>query len=153
MHWVIKMAFLLFYLRFATAKTFKFLVYGTMGLNTLFAIITWLLYVLQCVPLDAYFNPAAHPAVKCLDKSILAFVPAAFVRLLPSNFTSWIELTIEIERLRRYCDPHSPNQTTLAYPSQPSQTSHPHQHPQSREFGRSSFHAPVDRTSPIRERN
>jgi hypothetical protein len=85
MHWVIKMAFLLFYLRFATAKTFKFLVYGTMGLNTLFAIITWLLYVLQCVPLDAYFNPAAHPAVKCLDKSILAFVPAAFVRPLQNS--------------------------------------------------------------------
>jgi hypothetical protein len=77
MHWVIKMAFLLFYLRF--------LVYGTMGLNTLFAIITWLLYVLQCVPLDAYFNPAAHPAVKCLDKSILAFVPAAFVRPLQNS--------------------------------------------------------------------
>jgi hypothetical protein len=79
MHWVIKMSFLLFYLRFATHKTFKSLVYGTMGLNTIFAVITWLLYIFQCVPLDAYFHPAAHPTVKCLDRSALAYVPAAFV--------------------------------------------------------------------------
>ncbi len=79
MHWIIKMAFLLFYLRFANAKTFRSLIYGTMALNTVFAIITWLIYTFQCVPLDAYFHPAAHPTVRCLDRSVLAFVPAAFV--------------------------------------------------------------------------
>ncbi|PMD65643.1 uncharacterized protein K444DRAFT_608218 [Hyaloscypha bicolor E] len=78
MHWVIKMAFLLFYLRFATTRTFRCLVYGTMGLNTIFSIITWLLYVLQCMPLDAIFHPAAHPKAKCVDRAVLAFAPTGF---------------------------------------------------------------------------
>jgi hypothetical protein len=79
MHWIIKMAFLLFYLRFAAAKVFRTLVYATMGLNTLLTVIIWFIYCFQCIPLDAYFNKAAHPTVKCLDNSILFFVPAAFV--------------------------------------------------------------------------
>lgn len=79
MHWIIKMAFLLFYLRFVNTKLFRTLVYCTMALNTLTVLTTWSIYCLQCIPLDAYFHPAAHPTVKCLDKSILAFVPAALV--------------------------------------------------------------------------
>ncbi|PMD31099.1 hypothetical protein L207DRAFT_473067 [Hyaloscypha variabilis F] len=78
MHWVIKTAFLLFYLRFATSRTFRYLVYGTMGLNTIFSIITWILYVLQCMPLDALFHPAAHPGAKCINRAVLAFVPTGF---------------------------------------------------------------------------
>lgn len=78
MHWVIKMAFLSFYLRFAT-KLFKKLVYCTIGLNTLFTLIQWLIYCLQCIPLDTFVHPTAHPNVKCLDNSVLAFVPAALV--------------------------------------------------------------------------
>jgi hypothetical protein len=58
-----------------------------MALNTVFAVITWLLYLFQCVPLDAYFHPAAHPSVKCLDRSVLAFVPAAFVSHLIITLT------------------------------------------------------------------
>jgi hypothetical protein len=81
MHWVIKMAFLLFYLRFATTRTFRYLVYGTMGLNNIFSIITWLLYVLQCMPIDAIFHPAAHPTAKCINRAVLAFVPTGFVSL------------------------------------------------------------------------
>jgi hypothetical protein len=81
MHWVIKTAFLLFYLRFATSRTFRYLVYGTMGLNTIFSIITWILYVLQCMPLDALFHPAAHPGAKCINRAVLAFVPTGFVSL------------------------------------------------------------------------
>ncbi|CZR51053.1 uncharacterized protein PAC_00928 [Phialocephala subalpina] len=81
MHWVVKTAFLLFYLRFAV-KGFRVLVFCTMGLNTLFTVITWLVYCFQCIPLDAFFNKAAHPEVKCLDNSILAFVPAAFSILI-----------------------------------------------------------------------
>lgn len=85
MHWVVKTAFLLFYLRFAV-KGFRLLVFCTMGLNTLFTVITWLVYCFQCIPLDAFFNKAAYPEVKCLDNSILAFVPAAFVRPLSHSF-------------------------------------------------------------------
>ena len=78
MHFIIKMAFLLFYLRFAT-KTFRKLVYCTMGINGLFTLITILIYCFQCKPLDAFFHPLNHPGVKCIDNSVLAFVPAAFV--------------------------------------------------------------------------
>ncbi|CZS96968.1 uncharacterized protein RCO7_02708 [Rhynchosporium graminicola] len=76
MHWVIKMAFLLFYLRFAT-KAFRTLVIVTIGLNCVFTVGQWLLYCLQCMPLDAFFHPELHPGVKCIDNKILAFVPAA----------------------------------------------------------------------------
>jgi hypothetical protein len=93
MHWVIKMAFLLFYLRFANTRLFRNLVYCTMALNTLTAVTTWTIYCLQCMPLDAYFHPEAHPTVKCLDKSVLAFVPAAFVSL--SNHRSTTYLTYQ----------------------------------------------------------
>ncbi|KAE8444094.1 hypothetical protein EG329_000876 [Mollisiaceae sp. DMI_Dod_QoI] len=95
MHWVIKMAFLLFYLRFAT-KRFRTLVLCTMGLNTLFTLIQWLLYCLQCIPLDTFFHPAAHPTVKCLDNKILAFVPAAL-----SIFTDICIVILPIQPLWR----------------------------------------------------
>jgi hypothetical protein len=93
MHWVIKTAFLLFYLRFAT-KIFRTLVYCTVGLNTILTLIIWLMYCFQCMPLDAFFNPAAHPTTKCLDNSILAFVPAAF-----SIFTDLLIVTLPIQPL------------------------------------------------------
>ncbi|CAL3969586.1 unnamed protein product [Diplocarpon coronariae] len=76
MHWIIKMAFLLFYLRFAT-KLFRTLVFCTIGLNCVFTVAQWLLYCLQCLPLDALFHPAAHPSVRCVDNKVLAFLPAA----------------------------------------------------------------------------
>ena len=93
MHWVIKMAFLLFYLRFATTRTFKYLVYSTMGLNTIFSTITWTLYVLQCMPLDALFHPAAHPTAKCVDRAVLAFVPTGFVSRLLFHLIDAANLT------------------------------------------------------------
>jgi hypothetical protein len=82
------MSFLLFYVRFVSKGFFKYSIYATMVLNTLFTVVTWLIYCLQCIPLDAYFNKTAHPTVQCLDNSILYFVPAAFVSLL----LDWIDL-------------------------------------------------------------
>ncbi|KAH6663542.1 hypothetical protein B0J14DRAFT_258505 [Halenospora varia] len=93
MHWAIKMAFLLFYLRFAI-KLFRTLVFWTIGLNTLFTIIIWLIYCFQCIPLSAFFNPTMHPGVKCLKNSILAFVPAAF-----SIFTDILIVILPIQPL------------------------------------------------------
>lgn len=89
MHFIVKMAFLLFYLRFAT-KTFRTLVYVTMGINFIFTLITMLIYGLQCLPLDAFFHPMLHPDVKCLNKNTQAFVPASFVSTLHTFFIiSW----------------------------------------------------------------
>ena len=75
------MTFLLFYLRLAHTNTFKYTIWGTMGLNTMFTVIIWLIYCFQCIPLDAYFHPAAHPLTVCLPKQVLYYVPAALVSL------------------------------------------------------------------------
>ncbi|POS73775.1 hypothetical protein DHEL01_v207828 [Diaporthe helianthi] len=47
-----------------------------MGLNSLCVLINWLLAVLQCIPLDAYFHPADHPNAKCIDKTLLLLGPS-----------------------------------------------------------------------------
>jgi hypothetical protein len=87
-----------------------------MGLNTIFSIITWLLYVLQCMPLDAIFHPAAHPKAKCVDRAVLAFAPTGFVSLFNRRFQRTY-LTPDKECLHRYSNPHPPNSATLANPS------------------------------------
>ena len=84
MHFIIKMAFLLFYLRFAT-KTFRKLVWVTIGLNSIMTLAILLLYCFQCLPLDAFFNPQNHPNVKCVDNNYLAFIPASFVSTFYAN--------------------------------------------------------------------
>lgn len=109
MHWVIKMAFLLFYLRFAT-KRFRTLVFCTIGINCAFTVIQWLLYCLQCIPIDAFFHPELHPGVKCIDNSVLAFVPAALVSN-PLPLTPSIPNTVRIS---------SPTSALSFYPSSPS---------------------------------
>lgn len=78
-HWTIKMTFLIFYLRLSPNKTFRMTCYATMGLNTAFMGVNWLLALLQCIPLDAYFHPAAHPDAKCIDKGVLLLGPSILV--------------------------------------------------------------------------
>jgi Fungal rhodopsin domain len=151
MHWVIKMAFLLFYLRFATTRTFRYLVYGTMGLNTIFSLITWLLYVLQCVPLDAVFHPAAHPTAKCLDRRVLAFVPTAFVSATTPNPGSSIHLTSKTERIRRHSHPNPPHPPALEHPSLAAETPDANQHRLSRQPSSSRLHAPHHRPRLLRK--
>jgi len=85
MHFIIKMAFLLFYLRFAT-KTFRKLVWVTIGLNAVMSLAIILLYCFQCLPLDAFFNKANHPNVKCVKDTYLAFIPASFVSKCHSSY-------------------------------------------------------------------
>ncbi|KAI3392596.1 hypothetical protein diail_5470 [Diaporthe ilicicola] len=75
-HWTIKMTFLIFYLRLSPNKRFRVWCFATMGLNTAFMVINWLLALLQCIPLDAYFHPAAHPDAKCIDKGVLLLGPS-----------------------------------------------------------------------------
>ena len=77
MHWIVKMAFLLFYLRIAHTKIFTWSIYATIATNCVFTVIIWMIYCFQCIPLDAYFNKAAHPTVQCLPNKVLYFVPAA----------------------------------------------------------------------------
>jgi hypothetical protein len=94
MHWIIKTAFLLFYLRFAKG-IFRTLTYSVIGLNTTFTIIEWLIYCLQCVPLGAFFHKAEHPGVNCLSNTVQAFVPAAFVSLHRNPSVTFLLLTVD----------------------------------------------------------
>lgn len=78
-HWTIKMTFLIFYLRLSPNNTFRVWCFATMGLNTAFMVINWLLAVLQCIPLDEYFHPGTHPGAKCIDKGVLLLGPSILV--------------------------------------------------------------------------
>ncbi|KAL4804567.1 hypothetical protein BDV18DRAFT_161662 [Aspergillus unguis] len=78
MQFIVKHAFLQFYLRLANGTTFTFSIYFTMALNAAIAIALWLLYCLQCRPLAAFWNPTAYPGFKCLDTSVTYYVPVAF---------------------------------------------------------------------------
>jgi hypothetical protein len=79
MHFIIKQCFLFFYLRLSPVQTFVRFVYGTMVINALAAVGIWLLYCLQCFPLDAFMHPALHPNAKCVEVLITYFVPASIV--------------------------------------------------------------------------
>ena len=78
-HWTIKMTFLIFYLRLSPNRTFRITCSVTMGLNTAFVVINWLLAILQCIPLDEYFHPGTHPEAKCIDKGVLLLGPSILV--------------------------------------------------------------------------
>lgn len=78
-HFTIKMTFLIFYIRLSPDRKFRITCFATMGLNTVFMIINWLLALLQCIPLDAYFHPEAHPNAKCIDKGVLLLGPSILV--------------------------------------------------------------------------
>ncbi|KAJ5629816.1 hypothetical protein N7528_003473 [Penicillium herquei] len=77
MQFIIKTAFLLFYLRLVTNTNFTYSVYAVMGLNILVSICLWLLYCLQCFPLEAFWDSAAHPNAKCLSTTVTYYVPVA----------------------------------------------------------------------------
>lgn len=79
MQFVIKHAFLQFYMRLANKASFTYSVYATMGLNAGIAVGLWLLYCLQCRPLAAFWNAEAYPDASCLDTEVTYYVPVSFV--------------------------------------------------------------------------
>ncbi|KAF9639898.1 putative integral membrane protein [Lasiodiplodia theobromae] len=75
MHFYLKMGFLLFYMRLSHVPSFRILIYMTMVGNALCTVGIWLLYCLQCIPLEAFWNPAKYPDTICLNSSVTYFVP------------------------------------------------------------------------------
>lgn len=89
MHCWIKMCFLLFYLRLCHERKFVIAVYCVMGYNVVTTIVLWLVYILQCIPLDALLHPSAHPDVKCLAVDVIyVFVPYPLVGDLYHSHTA-----------------------------------------------------------------
>lgn len=80
-HWTIKMTFLIFYIRLSQEPIFRRLCFMTMALNTVFMLVNWLLAVFQCIPLDAFFNPALHPDAKCINSNVLLMGPSVLVSI------------------------------------------------------------------------
>ncbi|OAL23202.1 hypothetical protein AYO20_11014 [Fonsecaea nubica] len=82
MHFWIKFCFLLFYLRLAQERRFRMLVYGTIGLTAAVTIAIWLIYSLQCHPLQAFWYPTLFPDAKCLPPKVTYFVPGSLELVL-----------------------------------------------------------------------
>ncbi|KAB2573449.1 hypothetical protein DBV05_g7858 [Lasiodiplodia theobromae] len=75
MHFHLKMGFLLFYMRLSHVQSFRILIYMAMVCNALCTVGIWVLYCLQCIPLEAFWNPAKYPDTICLNSSVTYFVP------------------------------------------------------------------------------
>jgi hypothetical protein len=102
-HWVMKSAFLFFYLRLSPDGTdFRYAVYAGLGLNT----IVWgcnmyviaflhlrqemltsetrLLACIQCMPFDEILHPGTHPDAYCMNKLVVLLLPCLLVSSLHS---------------------------------------------------------------------
>ncbi|RYP23572.1 hypothetical protein DL765_001086 [Monosporascus sp. GIB2] len=77
LHFWIKMSFLLFFLRLSPSTKFKIAVYIVVGANVFVTTGTWVLYCLQCIPIEAYWYPERHPDVQCLPFALSLWLPAS----------------------------------------------------------------------------
>lgn len=80
-HFTLKQAFLVFYLRLSPRKDFRLAVYGTVAMCTIFLGVEWMLAFLQARPLQAMFHPKAYPNAKFLSQYVVQMVPTALVSL------------------------------------------------------------------------
>ncbi|KAF2130545.1 hypothetical protein P153DRAFT_220463 [Dothidotthia symphoricarpi CBS 119687] len=100
-HWVIKSAFLFFYLRLSPKKTFRMFVFIGMATNMAIFIANTLIAVLQCTPFDEIFHPGTHPDAKCLHKIILLIVPSVlniiediYILVIPISTVLGLQMSI-----------------------------------------------------------
>ncbi|KAF2202070.1 hypothetical protein GQ43DRAFT_10513 [Delitschia confertaspora ATCC 74209] len=94
-HFVIKNAFLFFYLRLSPDKNFRLMVFLGFGTNAAIFVINVLMAFFQCVPMDEIFHPGTHPNAFCIEKLVLLIVPSIlnifqdlYILLLPIR-TVW----------------------------------------------------------------
>ena len=80
-HFTLKQAFLVFYLRLSPRRDFHMVIYGTMAMCTMFLAVEWLLAFLQAQPLAAMFHPESYPNAKFLSQYVVQMVPTALVRI------------------------------------------------------------------------
>jgi len=121
LHWIIKQAFLLFYLRLSPQRGFQIAVYITMGINASFTIINWMLGFLQCRPLDAMIHPEAYPDAQCLNQYAVMMVPTALVCFLLNGSFLFNILLIMIatsECRFGYYYPYSSNPDSIEAPNE-----------------------------------
>ncbi|CAN9425428.1 unnamed protein product [Alternaria alternata] len=74
-HSVIKITFLLFYLRLSVDMVFRSLVYLGFALAFSVFLSSLLMTVLQCVPFEKILNPMLYPEVTCIDMRTIMLTP------------------------------------------------------------------------------
>ena len=79
LHFWIKMSFLLFFLRLSPDRGFRIAVFCVIAANVIVTVGTWVLYSLQCQPIEAYWYPERYPDIKCLSFGLSLWLPATSV--------------------------------------------------------------------------
>ncbi|KAH6851565.1 hypothetical protein BKA58DRAFT_326344, partial [Alternaria rosae] len=74
-HSVIKITFLLFYLRLSVGQMFRGFVYLGFALAFSVFLSSLLMTVLQCIPFEKILNPMLHPEVTCIDMRVMMLTP------------------------------------------------------------------------------
>lgn len=90
---MIKLSFLLFYMRFLGTTQWRRAIYFTMALVCVQVAGTWVFYGLQCIPIQAYFHPEKYPNAHCLNTGIAYYAPSAAVSIPCTYMIN--QLTIE----------------------------------------------------------
>ncbi|CAN9248514.1 unnamed protein product [Alternaria alternata] len=100
-HWVIKSAFLLFYLRLSPSKTFRIAVYIGGVLNLAILIINIMLACFQCIPFDEILHPGTHPDAICISKLVLLIGPSVlniledfYILILPIHTVLKLQMSV-----------------------------------------------------------
>lgn len=70
MQFSVKMCFLLFFFRLSNHRPFRIALWSVIIFHTGSTIAIWLLYALQCQPLEAFYHPELHPDVKCISNDM-----------------------------------------------------------------------------------
>ncbi|KAF5850522.1 hypothetical protein GGP41_002751 [Bipolaris sorokiniana] len=97
-HWVIKSAFLLFYLRLSTRKPFRIAICIGGAINGTILIINTLMACFQCVPFDEILHPGTHPNAVCINRLAMLIVPSVLIQCaviavnLPSLKPLWTRM-------------------------------------------------------------
>lgn len=82
MHFLIKNAFLAYYLRLSRQRSFRLFVGLGFGLNIGLLVINILLIVFQCIPVAAAFDPLKRLAgAECMNRYYVLLAPSTVVCL------------------------------------------------------------------------
>jgi hypothetical protein len=87
MHYLIKTAFLTFYLRLSPNRRFRFWVGFGFGINTGSLVINILIIVFQCIPVSAALSTVARLTASCMDRNFVFVAPAVIVSAIPNQRT------------------------------------------------------------------
>ena len=80
MHFLIKNAFLTYYLRLSVQRSFRLFIGLGFGLNIGLLLINLLLIVVQCIPVAAAFNPLRRIAgAECMNRYYVLMAPSTVV--------------------------------------------------------------------------